>query len=87
MKCEPCLGGFIILLIKEELELTYKQLEFLGPSKETFRNWVNGYTRPSFDDIEMILDFYNKDISLYTQKAKDKRSMYKKEAQNELETS
>lgn len=84
MSREPTIGGFIVLVIKNEYEMIYKDFDIFGFGVNTVYQWTHGLARPAFDDILLILKHYNKDISTATAQAEILRAKYRSE-QRDLE--
>ncbi|GEM_PF-6104660 len=75
---EPALGGFIIQVIRFEHGLTYDDFLFFGFGQNTIRYWATGKADPKFDNIEMICDFYHRDIAEAITEAKRLRSAFRR---------
>lgn len=57
-------AGLIVKHIIKSTGTTYEKFgDVFGFHKNTINAWVNGYQRPSYDDIVMIVDHYRLDIS------------------------
>jgi transcriptional regulator with XRE-family HTH domain len=57
-------GGKIIRHIKTQFGLKYNDLAFIfGFGENTIKNWCNGHSRPAFDDVLIIADYYNLNVN------------------------